>query len=822
MSNTRFRANLLSLAVKHGLIETSLLTLGMSISVMATAETSMVNNVQTQKDSLAQAINQFAEKSEILINYDAKLVEGKKSSILNGSYNLENGFATLLTPHGLQLKKTSSGYTIVERPQVHTRDMGQLKTIDVTATGSKNSYTSTNPNQLPTITLAANSHTTEGTSSYTTGKMRTATKLDLSIRDTPQSVTVISHQMLEDKKIDDFQTLMNQVTGISSNQSTDARGNYYSRGFSVDYYQLDGIPVFQNGYSVNSHNMDKFDRIEVVKGANGLTTGAGNPAASLNLVRKHANSTEFAGNITASAGSWDTYKLLLDVSTPLNQEGTVRGRLVTSYKDAKSFKEQYSRENSLVYGVIDMDLSDNTVLSVGTSYELDDRDGDINRLPAFYSDGTRTNFARSKNYALDWESWDTEITSYFADIKHVFENNISINMLYTHNEINTKDRLNANIFGDLNQDGSGLNVTWFHAPQEIKEDNVDLYTSIPFNFIDREHELIAGIQYNKNNAIRKRGGSSGGFLIDNFFSENGSGIAQPNLLPTKYDFEDGTKQTAAYINGKFEIFDGLKLISGARLTNWEYYSRNAARVTTASYKNNDVFTPFFGLVYDIGANHSIYTSYTDIFKPQNYKDQSGTLLEPVEGNNYELGIKGEYFDGALNAGLTLFKVKQDNVAERIENVFVDGTGGTENAYRGVKGVTSEGFEIDLAGKINDHWDISAGFSHFEAKSANNIRINTTSPRNNLNLFTKYTIDNLSVGAGVNWRSKSYSESGDKRVDRADYMLLDLMASYKISKNLSSQLNINNLLDKKYYSGFGTDSYSYGDPRNATIGLKYQF
>ncbi|MFW1667340.1 TonB-dependent siderophore receptor [Acinetobacter ursingii] len=321
MKHTRFKANILSLAIKHSLLAVTVVGTSIS-SVSVFANTMAVQNVQISSGPLAQVVNQFAEQTGILLNYDAKLLEGKQSKGLKGSYNIDTGFTSLLSQYGLQLQKTTTGYTIIAKSQSQqqTRDVGQLKKIDVTATRSNNS----NVAQLPVITVNGDSSTTEGTGSYTTGKMRTATKLNLSIRETPQSVTVISNQLIEDKKIDDFDTLMKNVTGVGADKGVqDNRAYYTLRGFDLDYYQMDGIPMPTSIYAMNNYNMDKFDRVEIVKGANGLTNGAGNPAGAINLVRKHADSKIFTGSIDASAGTWDTYKIKADLSTPLNTDGSV-------------------------------------------------------------------------------------------------------------------------------------------------------------------------------------------------------------------------------------------------------------------------------------------------------------------------------------------------------------------------------------------------------------------------------------------------------------------------------------------------------------------
>ncbi|WP_418185151.1 TonB-dependent siderophore receptor [Aliarcobacter vitoriensis] len=648
--------------------------------------------------------------------------------------------------------------------------------------------------------------------------MRTATKLDLSIRETPQSVSVITQQMLEDKKIDDFSTLMKNVTGVTVSRTADPRTAYYSRGFFMDYYQLDGIPTSQNDFTVNNYNMDKLDRVEIVKGANGLTTGAGNPAASINMVRKHANSKVFKGDIDVSAGSWDTYKLKTDISTPLNEDGSIRGRLVASYKETDTFKDRYHQENDLVYAVIDADITDNTTISAGASYELDDRD--INGMPTFYIDGTRTNFARSKNYTADWTSWDTEIKSYFASAKHYFDNDILINTIYTHNDMKTKDRLVGILRNSLNKDGSGLSYGVMHMPQEIKEDNVDIYSSIPFKLANREHEIIAGFQYNKQNAKQTwKGGPT--FIIDNLFTQDGSGLVKPSSTISVPNFVTESKQTAFYLTGKFEIIDDLKLILGGRLTNYDYQSDNDRFSIYEKYDFTNEFTPFVGLVYDVNENHSVYASYTDIFKPQNAKDIDDKLLHPILGRNYEVGIKGEYFDKKLNMGLTVFRIEQDNYAE---DTWVTNPNTGNNIWESKDGVVSKGVELEISGKLTDNWDLSAGFANYEAKDGEKNKINTTNARNNINIFTKYSINDFSIGTGVNWKSKGYSRnsSGTREIKQDAYATVDVMASYNFSKNLSGQLNINNLFDKTYYSGYNGTAYNYGEPVNGMLSLKYKF
>ncbi|MCT7616683.1 TonB-dependent siderophore receptor [Aliarcobacter butzleri] len=769
------------------------------------------NNVVNAKEiSLQEAVDSIVKEYKVTYISKSNSLKDKKidEKKINYKENALNSLNNILESNDLKAIEEDGVIYIIEKPKKTTNS----KTTILEEISVNDKYLGS---------------TTEGSNSYTTGSMKTATKLDLSIRETPQSVSVISQQMLEDRKTDEFYTLIKKVTGVSVTEAFDGRATYYSRGFDLDYYLLDGLPVTQNWYTINNYNIDAYDRVEIVKGANGLMVGAGNPAVSINMVRKHTNSKVFKGDIEASAGSWDMYKLKTDIQTPLNEDGSIRARLVASYKDKNSFIDRKSQENSLVYGIVDADITDNTTISIGASYEENNKDGVMGggaSLPTFYSDGTRTNFDRSKSYMFDWSKWNTSITSYFTDVKHYFNNDILLNASYLHNEIHTKDRMDTNIQGSLNKDGSGLTAGWGKNPEKIKKDSIDIYASIPFELAKKEHEIIIGVQYNKENDKKYKPEFEGKYNITNYLTQNGSEFTyEPNTGKNILRQDTDIEQKSAYVTGKFELIDDLKLILGSRLTTWEYDSYSYDWSEKTKYNHKNIFTPFVGLVYDLDENHSAYVSYTDIFLPQgNRKDKGGTILDPKEGNNYEVGIKGEYFDKKLNAGLTLFRLEQDNVAESIPGEFVDGSNGTEQAYRSMKGVTSKGIELEIGGEITDNWDISAGFTHFEAKDANKNKVNTTTPRNNINIFTKYTINDFSIGAGLNWKSKGYSKSGTKEINQDAYAVVDLMASYKFNKNLSTQLNINNLFDKTYYIGYGTSSYNYGDPVNGILSLKYKF
>ncbi|MCT7601191.1 TonB-dependent siderophore receptor [Aliarcobacter butzleri] len=654
---------------------------------------------------------------------------------------------------------------------------------------------------------------TEETGSYTTGATSTATKLDLSLRETPQSVLVFTRQKLDDQNITSFQELLAKTPGVSVNK-WDERVMPTARGFSVDYYLFDGMPTYQQ--NANDIDLIVFDRVEVVKGANGLTTGAGNPAMGMNFIRKHANSKEFKGNIDLNAGSWDNYSQIADIQTPLNSDGSVRTRFVAKHEDKKSYMDNYEKQTDVFYGVVDMDLTDTTFASFGASYEDLQRDGvRWGGLPAFYTDGSRTDFSRSKTVSGDWTYWDVKTKTYFADLKQYVYNDISLNLSLSQRDFDTDTKL-AYFSGKIDKN-TGLGTgspSRYTSERSEKENNIDLYASVPFEIANLEQEIVVGTMYNKHKVSTDnwKNANLTNVTIDVFNIQN----PYSNWTSSGKNTLNSTTQKGYYLAGKFSLMQDLKLISGVRISSWEY---NAANGVGNREFDNEV-TPYIGLIYDLDDNHSIYTSYTSIFKPQNFKDASGNYLDPIDGKSYEAGIKGEYFDGRLNTAISIFRIEQDGVGEKIDGVFVANT--TEQAYKVAKGVVSKGVEFNISGEIADNFNLDFGLANFEAEQENGTKFNTDSSRTTANLFAKYTIDDYRFGAGLNYKSKFYTGSDATKITQDAFITTDLMAGYKVNKNLDFQLNVNNVFDEKYYDRIGNNSMVYGDPRNFTLGMKYTF
>ena len=674
--------------------------------------------------------------------------------------------------------------------------------------------------QLETITVQAekeNPAVTEGTKSYTAKSASTSTKLNLSLRETPQSVKVLTREYLDDANINSFQDMLNSVTGVTTNR-WDERQYPTARGFDVDYYLFDGVPSSSELDIASDPDLSMYDRVELVKGANGLMTGAGNPAIAINMIRKHANAKELTGTLSSSYGSWNAWNSMADISAPLNADGTVRGRVVVKHESTDSFADLYEKENNLFYGVLDADLTDSTYLSVGASYQELDRSGiKWGGLPAFYNDGSLTDFDRDLTVTSDWTYWNTNTTTAFAQFKQKLFNDITLNVNYDYREIDAETALlylwSESVDKTTNSSGGLYPYT---DTSKTTQNNADVYISAPFTLGGLQQEVIAGFMYNQSELTDRYYGSptldNGTIDFNNFTPSKIIGSINNNVANPS----NKTTQTGVYLAGKFTLLEPLKLVTGVRVSNWEYESEDG----NGNRKYNNKVTPYAGLIYDFLEDYSWYASYTEIFKPENKQDANQQYLDPREGKSYETGLKGEFFDKQLNASMSVFLTQQDNVAEKIGSIKIGDE--FKDVYSSTDSVESKGFEIELDGKITNNWDMSFGVAHFNVEDANGKKVQTTAARTSANLFTKYTLDKWSLGGGLNYKSEAYKDEAARRITQDAYVLANLMAAYQVDQNIKLQLNVNNLFDEKYYEGLGKNSMVYGAPRNATLTFRYQF
>lgn len=662
----------------------------------------------------------------------------------------------------------------------------------------------------------------------------TATGLGLTLRETPQSVTVITEQRMRDQNISSLLDTVKNTVGVSSSETDNVRNSFKSRGFAVDSFQIDGIPVAwslggDSGETVT--DVAIYERVEFVRGATGLLTGAGEPSASINMVRKHANSTDLTGYIDVAAGSWNKKQITADVSNGLNSSGSVRARVVAKYFDSESHADFYDEQKTVLYGVVEADLTASTLLRAGASYQDRDPKGIVwGALPGLFSDGTQTDWDVSKSTGADWTSWQTTNTNYFLNLDHTFGNGWQLLTNFNHMKFE-KDARMLYISGALDKDtGLGLGVQRYRSKGETIQNSLDVQLKGDFRLFEQQHEFVFGAMSSKQDIEGYTYEPIGGdrcngydcVPVGNFYEWQGTPQPEYESLGNKTE-DINIKQKGVYAATRLSVTDELKFIIGGRISSWDRFGYFWSD-TLEDYGNSGVFIPYAGALYDLTENHRIYASYTEIFKSQNARDTNKKLLDPVEGKSYEIGLKSSFMNDRLHTNIALFQINQDNLAVQDPNHTP--TPEQLIAYYGADGTESEGFELEVVGKPLDGWNISAGYSQFKAEDAYGNKVNTDNPRKQFKLFTTYQfvdlLPELTIGGGVNWQSEIYGDVGTIRMTQKSYSLVNLMARYDLADNMNLQLNIANLLDKKYYSYLAYGSYRYGTPRDITLSFNYSF
>ncbi|MFJ2386371.1 TonB-dependent siderophore receptor [Pseudomonas koreensis] len=812
----------LALAVQRPTLHKNLLT-----SVLLTATllgSSMANaapvKVNIAVQPLSSALTELGLQTNLQILYSPDQVAGIKSRAVSGSLEPSEALAAMLKDSGISFQINGSSVTLVSGAADSTLQLGAT-----------------------TISGQALGLTTEDSGSYTTGATTTATKLPLTIRETPQSVTVVTRQQMDDRGEKNIGDVLRNTPGISVQQYDSDRTEYSTRGFAITNFQYDGVNnVYDGVYDEGATHVDMatYDRVEIIKGATGLMTGSGDPSATVNLVRKKPTK-EFKASITGTAGSWDNYRTEGDISGPLNDSGSVRGRFVGAYQDKNSYIDHYTQKKDVYYGILEADLSEDTLLTFGIDKQsVTPRGSSWTGNPVYFSDGGRTDFPRSFNPGADWSRRDFDSVTYFTSLEQALANDWKLKVSLNE-KISDHDTQLASASGG-NPDratGEGMFLYWGRWEGHRVQDSADINLSGPFTLGGREHELVAGFM-----ASHSR--QTGATFDTSAFSQVPGSIYDWNSHLPKQDFPKNGKyertqsQNGIYLATRLRPTDDLSVILGSRLSTFKYnedYSYNAGTGmsdTHASYKEHGVVTPYAGVVYDLNDTYSLYGSYTNIYQPQIYKDADGKTLAPVEGNAYETGLKAAYLDGRLNASLAFFRIEQDNVAESIGTNPVT----NEGIYKAIDGATTNGVELELAGELQEGWNLSAGYTYARTRDQDEQRIygyplSTTKPEHVFRTFTTYrlpgVLNKVTVGGGVSWQSAFYGKiysapAGDyTRIKQGGYSLVDLMTKYEYDEHLSFTVNANNVFDKKYLTGLGNfDTTFYGEPRNLQLTAKYNF
>ncbi|WP_294322629.1 TonB-dependent siderophore receptor [uncultured Sphingomonas sp.] len=668
---------------------------------------------------------------------------------------------------------------------------------------------------------------TEGSDDYAVKAQSTATRLPLSLRETPQSVSVVTRAQIEDFQLNDINVLLATVPGVNVQAQETDRYYYSARGFDIQTFQIDGVGLpFPFGIQNGSVDTAMYDRIEVVRGAPGLLSSTGNPSAVINFIRKRPT-RDLAASASVQYGSFDTLRLDGDVSAPLTKGGGIRARAVGSYLDGDSYLDRYGVRRWTGYGIVEADLGPDTVVSAGYGYQNHRSRGAMwGAIPLYYTDGTRIDLPRSSNPAPEWSSFDVTDRQIFGDITHRF-GNWTAKLTVQRRAIDEDDRL-FYVYGNPDR-ATGIGMASYPGAFQSFARNLMIDATITgtVSLFGRTHDVMFGAnrsaqRYTQDSAYDfSQVGVS--LPLATVFDGN---FAEPTFPAFSRSLDTHSRRETVYGLLRLNPADQLKVMIGANAT--RAFSEGVSYGAPTNY-DRARFLPFVGATYDLTGNISAYASFATIFNPQDQIGADRRVLDPIEGDNLEAGLKGEWLGGRLNASVALFQARQKNTAESAG--FDTAIGQT--LYRGVD-ATSRGIELEVSGQLAPGLQATGGFTAMRIRGERDEAVRTFVPRNTgrLNIvWAPVALPALKLGVSGQMQSRIYLEplgivssttGRQVRVTQDGFATVDLMARYELSPRVSLSANVRNVNNAKALTALNFDQGYYNAPRTVlgTVRVSY--
>ncbi|MGH8145258.1 MAG: TonB-dependent siderophore receptor [Rhodanobacteraceae bacterium] len=882
-----------------------------AVPAAAHAQTSHAKiNFDLPAQPLVRALLTVGRQASVNITFDPHVVDGYHAAALKGSYTVRQALAQLLEGSGLTARTTQGGSFLIERgggtspssapvpASTYTfhlpaqslaatlrairKKTGRQIELDASAraiAGKRVAAVDGTMTPLQAIqevlintTLRANASpdgvlTVRSQTAPSAGNivrtLRTvsvvgefqglsATRTATPLREIPQSVSVLDQQRIRTQNLANLDDVMNQATGVTVVQSDMLNSDFYSRGFWIGSYHVDGGAAISPNYlNVIPPDMSEYERVEVLRGADALFGGAGTPGATVNLMRKRPHAVP-AVVFDQLAGSWQTFRTQLDATGPIGLDGKLLGRVVAMYENQHFYYDTARARRRKLYGIVEYHPTPSTTLTLAGSVGLRNDVPMSTGLPR-YLDGGDIHLPRSTFFGMDWQRERARSYETFVELEHSFNEKWKLKAQATRLR-GYSDQLNSELNGPV-QRGTGyllgsLDAVGYTLTSTSIASNIQLSGS--FDVDGWTQEMVVGVDYQDNrNSDARSYYPLAGPPLSVFDLKSYAPVPQLEFVSTA---PFSLKQYGFYTAFRLRaLVEGLSFTVGLRDS---LYRKNATTLILAPdgsiifqtpSRNTRVHgkpTPMFGVTYDLGKHYSVYASYADIYGPPqpNLRQANGDPFDAaLDGVNLEVGAKGAWYGGLLNGSIALFKVRQSGLAlqastsSSIANCcFVSGTN------------RSEGFEFELDGRLARGWQVGAGYT-FDINHQASLpgteaeALQTQTPKHLLKFWTNYQLpghwSRWSVGGDLHAQSSSY-ENGlvcagptdpvggclgvttNYHVTQGFYAVMGLRVSYDLGANWQLAVNLNNVFDRVYYRTSGTPISGswYGAPRNVMFTL----
>lgn len=648
-------------------------------------------------------------------------------------------------------------------------------------------------------------------------------KTGATLMETPQSLSIISEERMQQQNLYTLDEVLQQATGTTVQPFQLLTTAYYARGFKIDSFEQDGVPVLMGNMASPQQDMAMLERVEILRGANGLLHGSGNPAATVNLVAKRPQKT-FAAQGALSAGNWDRRRGEADIGGPLNAAATLRARVVATHEERGFFYDVARQNSSNLYGVAELDLTPDSVLSIGAQKQRIDSITNMAGVPR-YADGGDIGLPRSTYLDAAWDQFNWDTQRVFASLEQHFAGGWQAKVQANHLSGDSYLKY-AGAYGAVRRDQRPSSSVMGAAYRfDNRQNSLDAYASGPFSLGGRQHELLLGANFQNTSSEQFSASFSPPFKgVLDVLHWNPYGLPEP--ATSAYASRGPTKvsQWGAYAMTRFHVSDALTAITGARLSRWKQ------ETASARVEPDTQLTPYGGLVYALSPQWSGYGSYTQVFQPQSQTSVDGKTLDPVTGTNLEAGIKGALANGKLDVSLAVYQIRQDKRAQQDPNFPC---AGNVCYYIAAGEVQSRGLEAEANGQLTAELNLSAGYSYNSTRYLKDAQAQgqpfaSFAPAHILRAWANTTLPwagrRFSAGLGLQAQSHYSVTSGGVTLRQGGYALAQARLAWRIDRHFTAALNLNNLFDKYYYQSLSGTAWNnrYGEPRSVMLSIRAQY
>jgi catecholate siderophore receptor len=744
--------------------------------------------------TLADALSQFSAQSGVNINIDPELTEGIMSFGMQGNYDFQTGLNQLLSESGLQAVPQGDGYAIrtLTTPVASEENVTTLPSIQVTAT-----------------TSAAR---------YATASSVTATKTNTLLRDTPQAISVITNELIKDQAIESMGDAMRYVPGVGVSQgegNRDAlifRGNRSTGDFFIDGMR-DDAQFFRDLYNI--------ERIEVLKGANGMIFGRGGSGGVVNRVTKEAGWAPIR-EFSFLGGSFNRKRMTADIGQGIHDK--VAFRLNAMYENADSFRGGVDMTRLGVSPTVTIKPTNRTKIVLNMERFHDRRTADRG-IPSFNSDrfnpssvGGPVNVGRSQFFGdPDRSNSNVDVLSFNAFFEHKFDIGVTVNNRTNYAQYDKfYDNVFANsaVFADRVSLGAYNNTT--------DRDNLFNQTNFLYSLDTGPvaHTLLAGVEIGRQetNNIRQTGFFNNSSRQTNLIVPFSDPITKaPITFVTRNQDADNRSVVdvlSLYIQDQIELLPQLQAIAGVRYDSFDvdFVKRNGdgSQIKT----KDDLISPRFGLIYKPIEPVSFYASFSQAYVPRAGEQLTSIIvtratLEPEKFTTYEAGIKWDVRPDLSFTG-AVYRLDRTNV------ITVD-PNDTSRAFL-TDGQRTKGVELSLGGQLTPKWGVMGGYAYqdgeitSEQEDAKKGATVAELPRHTFSMWSRYDFTpRLGAAIGVINRSSMFA-STDNRVKVDGFTRVDAAFYARLNKHVRAQVNIENLFDTNYIASVqNNNNLSPGSP-----------